>query len=73
LATLLARVGDPFRNAVVEDRFLLPLQRYPTEPCDQWFPAFAFDGDVPRIRQDATWRSFKIQRTVKSITRWPPP
>src|SRR5918997_3556226 len=43
---LFAGVADPFRDAVVEDRFLLPLQWYPAEPCDQWFPAVAFDDNV---------------------------
>jgi hypothetical protein len=49
---LLAGVGDPHRDAVVEDRLPLPFQRYPAEPCDQRLPAFAFDGDfVARAQQ----------------------
>src|SRR6266851_10431451 len=43
---LLAGVDDPFRDAVGDDRFGLPYQRYSTEPCDQWFPAAAFDDDL---------------------------
>jgi len=42
----LLRTGDlpsPW-NSIPEDRLLLPLQRYTTEPCDQWFPTLpAFD------------------------------
>src|SRR3974377_2435488 len=45
---LFAGIGDPFRNAVGEDRPGLPFQRYSAEPCDPWLPAAAFDGDFER-------------------------
>ncbi|GAB2713089.1 hypothetical protein [Nocardia thraciensis] len=41
---LLVRVVDPDRRRIGDSRRFLPVQRNVTEPCDQWFPAVAFDA-----------------------------
>ena len=56
-ADLVPQSDDPFRDAVSDDRFRLPLQRYLAEPGDQRFPAAALDDDLQARPDRAESRS----------------